>query len=271
VRESAAAAGEVVSVGVDAVGRIDADAVLASIDDDTALVHVQWANHEVGTVQPVEEIVRACRERGVLVHVDAATAAGHVPIDFAALDADLVSISAHKFGGPAGIGALLVRRGLRLRPMLRGGDQERARRAGFENVAAIAGFGAACASVDVDAEAAHQRALTTRLLDAVPRLDGVTVYGDPFGRVPHLVCLGVLGIEPQAVLLGLDRAGIAAHSGSACSSEALEPSPVLEAMGVDAHRSLRLSVGWPSTDQDIDALLTALPEVIEKLRALGAG
>jgi cysteine desulfurase len=271
VRESAGAAGEVVSVGVDAVGRIDADAVLASIDDDTALVHVQWANHEVGTVQPVEEIVRACRERGVLVHVDAATAAGHVPIDFAALDADLVSISAHKFGGPAGIGALLVRRGLRLRPMLRGGDQERARRAGFENVAAIAGFGAACASVDVDAEAAHQRALTTRLLDAVPRLDGVTVYGDPFGRVPHLVCLGVLGIEPQAVLLGLDRAGIAAHSGSACSSEALEPSPVLEAMGVDAHRSLRLSVGWPSTDQDIDALLTALPEVIEKLRALGAG
>jgi cysteine desulfurase len=136
----------------------------------------------------------------------------------------------------------------------------------MENVPAISGFGAVCAAIDVEVEAKHQRALTQRVLDA--GIDGAVVYGDPAGRVPHLVCLGILGIEPQAVLLGLDRAGIAAHSGSACSSEALEPSPVLEAMGVDAHRSLRISVGWSSTDADIDALLDALPEVIADLRRL---
>jgi cysteine desulfurase len=202
----------------------------------------------------------------VLVHVDAAQATGHLDIDFGALDADLLSVSAHKAGGPAGVGALLIRRGLRVRPLLVGGDQERARRAGLENVPGIVGFGAACASIDVEREAAQQRSLTQPVLDT--SFDGVVVYGDPDNRVPHLVCLGILGIEPQAVLLGLDRAGIAAHSGSACSSEALEPSPVLEAMGVDAHRSLRVSVGWSSTEADIDALLDALPRVIADLRRL---
>ena len=266
VRLATEAAGETTLVGVDRVGRVDVDQVINALRPDTSCVHVQWANHEVGTVQPVHDVVAACRERGVLVHVDAAQAAGHVDIDFGALDADLLSVSAHKMGGPPGIGALLVRRGLRLRPLLRGGDQERARRAGMENVPAISGFGAACTAIDVDVEAKQQRTLTQRVLDT--DIDGAVVYGDPVGRVPHLVCLGVLGIEPQAVLLGLDRAGIAAHSGSACSSEALEPSPVLEAMGVDAHRSLRISVGWSSTDDDIDALLDALPKVIADLRRL---
>ncbi|MGH9185501.1 MAG: cysteine desulfurase family protein [Acidimicrobiales bacterium] len=271
VRESAATAGDVTVVPVDGVGRVDPAHVVAAIRPDTGLVHVQWGNHEAGTVQPVAEVVAACRERGVLVHVDAAMAAGHVPLDFRRLGADLVSVSAHKFGGPPGAGALLVRRGLRLRPLLRGGDQERARRAGFENGPAIVGFGAACAAVDVETEAAEQRRLTDRVLSAVASgaFDGVVVYGDPVDRLPHIVCLGVTGIEPQAVLLGLDRAGVAAHSGSACSSEALEPSPVLEAMGVDAHRSLRVSVGWSSSDSDIDALLEALPQVIARLRALG--
>jgi cysteine desulfurase len=202
----------------------------------------------------------------VLAHVDAAQAAGHVNIGFDELGADLLSVSAHKLGGPAGTGALLVRRGLRLRSLLLGGDQERARRAGLENVAAIVAFGVACGAIDVDRETATQRALTQRVLDVT--FDGVVVYGDPVERVPHLVCLGIVGIEPQAVLLGLDRLGIAAHSGSACSSEALEPSPVLEAMGVDAHRSLRISVGWSSTDADIDALIDGLPRVIASLRAL---
>jgi cysteine desulfurase len=272
VREAAARAGDVTVVPVDGVGRVDPDAVLGAVRDDTALVHVQWGNHEVGTVQPVHEVVAACRERGVLVHVDAAQANGHVSVDFRDLDADLVSISAHKLGGPQGAGALLVRRGLRLRPLLVGGDQERARRAGLENAPAIAGFGAACAALaDGDRltrEAAAQRALTARVLDTAPSLDGVVVYGDPVERLPHLICLGVLGIEPQAVLLGLDRLGVAAHSGSACSSESLEPSPVLEAMGVDAHRSLRVSVGWSSADADIDLLLDALPRVIAELRSL---
>jgi cysteine desulfurase len=266
VRRSAEAAGTVTVVGVDRTGRVDVDAVFASVGPDTACVHIQAANHEVGTMQPVGDVVAGCRERGVLVHVDAAQAVGHVDVDFAVLDADLLSVSAHKFGGPLGVGALLVRRGLRLRPLLRGGDQERARRAGIENVPAIAGFAAACAELDVEHAEARERALTRRVLDAA--IDGVVVYGDPVERTPHIVCLGVLGIEPQAVLLGLDRAGIAAHSGSACSSEALEPSPVLAAMGVDAHRSLRVSVGWSSTDADIDALLDALPLVLADLRRL---
>ena len=278
VREASAAAtdatgGSVTVVGADRWGRIDPEEVAGAIRPDTALVHVQWGNHEVGTRQPVAEVVAGCRARGVLVHVDAAQAAGHDPIAFDTLGADLLSVSGHKVGGPPGTGALLVRRGLRVTPLLVGGDQERARRAGLENVPALAGFGACAALLadpaQVEAEARAAVALTRRVLDAVPDLDGVTVYGDPQDRLPHLVCLGIAGIEPQAVLLGLDQAGIAAHSGSACASEGLEDSPVLAAMGVDAHRSLRISVGWPSTDADVDALLDALPTIIGRLRALG--
>jgi cysteine desulfurase len=271
VRESAARAGDVTVVGVDQTGRVDPAAVVDAITPHTALVHVQWANHEVGTMQPVADIVTACRERGVLVHVDAAQAVGHVPIDFGALGADLMSISGHKFGAPAGTGALLVRRGLRLRALLLGSDQERARRAGFENGAAIAGFGAACAVLTVpgalDAEAAAAWRRTERVLREAGDVKGVQVYGNREHRAPHLVCLGFSDVEPQAVLLGLDRKGIAVHSGSACASESLEPSPVLEAMGVDAHRSLRVSVGWSTTDDDIDAFCSALPEVLDRLRA----
>ncbi len=271
VRRSAEALGEVTVVGVDARGRIDADELLGAIRPETGLVHLQWGNHEVATLQPVAEVAAACRERGVLLHVDAAQAAGHVPIAFDELGLDLLSVSAHKLGGPPGVGALLVRRGLRLRPLLLGGDQERARRAGLEPVAAIAGFGAAAdalAGGAHDVEATAQRALTDRILDGLAALDGVQPYGDVARRLPHLVCLGVDGVEPQAVLLGLDRIGVAAHSGSACSSESLEPSPVLEAMGVDAHHSLRLSVGWSSTVADVDAALDALPQILSSLRAL---
>lgn len=272
VREAAARAGDVTVVGVDHQGHVDPEELLAAIEPRTALVHLQWANHEVGTVQEVRDVVARCRERGVLVHVDAAQAAGRLPIAFDELGADLLSVSGHKLGAPPGTGALLVRRGLRLPPLLVGGDQERARRAGLENVPAIVGFGAAAAALasgdQISNEAAAARRLTARVLAASEQWDGVDVYGDPDNRAPHLVCLGTRGVEPQAVLLGLDQAGIAAHSGSACASEALEPSPVLEAMGVDAHRSLRVSVGWNTTDADIDALLETVPEVLTRLRAL---
>lgn len=282
VRHAAERVGEVTSVPVDGRGRVDADAVLAAIRPDTAAVHVQWGNHEVGTLQPVAEVVAGCRDRGVLVHVDAAQAAGRVPIAFDDLGADLLSVSGHKLGGPAGTGALLVRRGLRIPPLLVGGDQERARRAGLEPVAQLVGFGATCAALlapvagssaaevtaRLEVEAAESLRLTDRIRSLLAGMDGVVSYGDPDHRLPHLVCVGVEGVEPQGVLLGLDRAGIAAHSGSACSSESLEPSPVLEAMGVDAHHSLRLSVGWNTTDADIDRLADALPQVIEGLRAL---
>lgn len=272
VRFDADRAGRVTVVPVDGHARVDADAVVAAITPATALVHVQWGNHEVGTTQPVADVVAACRERGVLVHVDAAQAAGRVPIAFDDLGADLLTISGHKLGGPAGTGALLVRRGLRIAPLLLGGDQERARRAGLEPVAALVGLGAAAEAVTgtlVD-EAAEAERLTDRIRAAVDGIDGVAPYGDPEHRLPHLVCVGIEGIEPQGVLLGLDRAGVAAHSGSACATESLEPSPVLEAMGVDAHRSLRMSVGWSTTDADVDALLTALPATVDRLRALGA-
>jgi cysteine desulfurase len=259
-------------VGCDRRGRVDADELMAAVRTDTALVHLQWGNHEVGTTQPVEEVAARCRERGVLIHVDAAQAAGHVPVDFRALGADLMSVSAHKMGGPPGVGALLVRRGLRLDPLLVGGDQERARRAGLENVPAIAGWGAAAGALagglDEEEQTACQR--TTRVIEAATGLDGVELFGDAQDRLPHLVCLGIRGVEPQAVLLGLDQAGVAVHSGSACASEDLVPSPVLEAMGVDAHHSLRVSVGWNTTDDDIDALLEAMPAVLDRLRALGA-
>lgn len=263
--------GEVTEVGVDRTGRVDADDLLGAVRDDTALVHLQWGNHEVGTVQPVAEVVERCRERGVLVHVDAAQSVGHVAMDFGGLGADLVSLSGHKFGGPPGTGALLVRRGLRLAPLLLGGDQERARRAGMENVPAVVGLGAAAQELGERLHAEQDRAVeqTRRITDWVDATEGVELLGSRDHRLPHLVCLGIDGVEPQPVLLGLDRAGVAVHSGSSCSSEALEPSPVLEAMGVDAQRSLRISVGWSTTEADIDRLLTALPEVLDGLRALG--
>ena len=272
VRRSSEAFGPVTVVGCDAAGRIDPDEVLGAVGPDTGLVHVQFGNHEVGTLQPVAEIVAACRERGVLVHVDAAAAAAAFTT-VASVGADLVSLSAHKMGGPPGIGALLVRRGLRVRPLLAGGDQERARRAGLENTPAIVGWAAALADLQAngDREAREARRLTARVVRAAPGIAGVTVVGDALDRLGHIVCLTVEGVEPQAVLLGLDQRGIAAHSGSACSSEAWEPSPVLEAMGVDAHHSLRVSVGWNSSDADIDALLEALPDVLARLRALRTG
>jgi len=266
-------------VGVDGIGRVDPEEMISAIRPDTALVHLQWGNHEVATVQPVADIVAGCHEHDVLVHVDAAAAAGHVPIDFRSLGADLVSVSAHKMGGPPGVGALLVRRGLRLRPMLLGGSQERARRAGYENVPAIVGWGAAAElllSGGMERERVEAAERTQRILHAVASGalgEGVTAYGDtsPAGRLPHIVCLGVSGVEAEPVLLGLDQAGVAVHSGSACSSEELEPSPILEAMGVDAERSIRVSVGWNTTDDDIDAFLRAFPTVVSRLRALYAG
>lgn len=275
VRE-ASARHRMTEVAVDRRGRVDADEVLAAVEPTTALVHLQWGNHEVGTLQPIAEVVARCRERGVLTHVDAVAAAGHVPVAFRALGADLMSVSSHKLGGPPGVGALCVRRGLRLRPLLVGGDQERARRAGYENVPAIVGFGAVAerlAAGGVDDEARLARARTDRIVagavagDLGPGVEGV--LGDPVQRLPHLVCLALAGVEAEPVLLGLDGRGVAVHSGSSCSSESLEPSPVLEAMGVDASRSLRVSVGWSTVDDDVDAFLTALPPVLDQLLALG--
>jgi cysteine desulfurase len=259
---------DITIVGCNRVGRIDPDEIVAAIRPDTAVVHVQWANHEVGTVQPVADIVRACRERHVLVHVDAAQAAGRVPIDFGEVGADLMSICAHKHGGPPGIGALLIRRGVRLRSLIRGAEQERGRRAGLEPTVLALGWAAALDSIDINTEAMQARRHSQLVRDIVDAVGDTVCFGDEQARLDHLVCASVGGIEPQAVLIGHDQRGISIHSGSACASEDLQPSPVLEAMGVDAHRSLRISVGWGSNDDDIGAFAAAFAPIVQSLRAL---
>ena len=265
--------GTVASIGVDRFGRIDLAALIGAIDEQTSLVHLQWGNHEVGTLQPIEEVVNHCNRLGVLVHLDASQAAGRVPISFDALGADLLSFSGHRFGAPAGTGVLAVRRGLRLEPLLQGSDQERGRRAGLEALVAIMGLGAAAVALDpvhLDREQQQSRTLIADIVELATAIDGVELLGDPdpLGRLPHIACFAVEGVEPQAVLLALDQRGIAAHSGSACASEEIEPSPVLEAMGADAARSLRFSVGWNSSGADVDALRTHLRPTIEALRSL---
>ncbi len=241
-----------------------------------ALVHCQWANHEVGTLQPVHTIVKLCREAGVAVHVDAVAACGHVPMDLGLLGADLVSISAHKFGGVGGAGALIVRRGTRRTPFIVGGEQERARRAGFEAITALIAFGAAAEVLAAHgrdrlrSESERARRHIAAIIDVAEQVDDVELVGvrDAEGRLPHLACLGVRGIEAEAVLIGLDRAGVAVHSGSACSSESIEPSPVLRAMGVDPNHSLRASVGWSTTDAEVATFGAAFGDVVAHLRSL---
>ena len=261
---------EVTSIGVDRTGRFDAAEVIAAIRADTSLVTVQLANHEVGTLQPAADVCAAARELDVVVHVDACAAAGHVAVDFRALDADLCSVTAHKLGGPKGAGALLVRRGLRFPPFLVGGAQERARRAGIEDVPAWVGFGAACAAVDVEGEAAAQRALIALAVTVIDRVPDVERFGSEGAQasLPHVLCFGVHGVEAEPILLALDQHGVAVHSGSSCSSETLEPSPVLAAMGVDADHSLRISVGWSSSVAEVDRFVEVFPGIVQRLRGL---
>lgn len=260
-------------LAVSADGAIEIESVeeLLAGSRPVALVNCQWANQEVGTIQPVGEVAARCRAADVALHVDAAAAFGHVPTDLGALGADYVSVSAHKLGGPAGVGALILGPRVRLRPLIVGGSQERARRAGIENLLGIVGFGAAAADLveTLDAEARAAAALTIELASLATSVTGVRSIGSTDRRVPHISCFVVDGVLGEAVLLSLDRAGIAAHSGSACSSELLEPSPVLAAMGEDPDRSLRLSVGWSSSRADLAAFAAAFGPAVEQLRALG--
>lgn len=273
VRLAARRVAPVVEVPVDGLGRLD----LGALEDllraqDPALVCCQWANHEVGTLQPVRETVAACRSRGVPVLVDAAAAAGYERLCFDELGADLLAVSAHKLGGPPGVGALAVRRSVRLEPLLVGGEQERGRRAGFENLLGAVGFAAVAEALAIpgrlEAEERRAREETLRLLEAARSVPGVRTFGDTERRVAHIVCVGVDDVEAEAVVLGLDRRGVAVHSGAACASEALEPSPVLVAMGAPAERSLRCSVGWSTTAEDVAAFAREFPEVVGELRAL---
>jgi cysteine desulfurase len=213
----------------------------------------------------------------VLLHVDATSGAGLVSVDFDALGADLMSVACHHIGGPRGIGALLVRKGLRIAPLLLGGAQERARRAGLENIAGAVGFGALADALasggTLASESARVHRQAAALREVATTLAGVRLYGpeDRNLRLPGLVCVGFEDIEAEPILIGLDQRGVAAHSGSSCSSELLEPSPVLAAMGADSERSLRLSAGWSTTDAEIAFAGERLVEVVGELRRLRGG
>ena len=256
------------TVPVDETGRVNVDDVAEAIRADTAVVHLQWTNHEVGTTQPVPELAELCAESESLLHVDAAQAGTQIA-GAVASGADLTSISGHKLGGPSS-GLLILRKGLRLPPLLVGGDQERARRGGMEDVLAAVGLAAAVEATCNSAveEAERSRHLCDRLISWADQRHGVSMVGNSENRAPNIVCLTLDDIEPQPVLMGLDSAGIAAHSGSACSSEIGEPSAILQAMGVDAHHSLRLSVGWNSTDSDVSRALDVLDRLLDELSSL---
>jgi cysteine desulfurase len=259
---------------VDQTGIVSPDALRAALTDDTAIVSVMHANNEIGTVQPVAELAGLARERGVLVHTDAVQSAGKIPVDVKALGVDLLSLSAHKFYGPKGVGALWIRRGVRLLPVLTGGKHERNRRAGTENVAGIVGLGVAAtlAAAKMDEEARRVSALRDRLEEGILRVvSGTAINGVRSPRVPNTTNISFDRIEAESLLIALDLEGVAVSTGSACSSGTLEPSHVLKAMGFPPHRtqnSIRFSLGTATTEADVDRIVAILPAIVEKLRTL---
>ncbi len=261
-------------LGVDGKGRISLDELEKSLDKDTALVSVMHANNEVGNIYPIAEAGALCRERGIPFHTDAVQTVGKLPINLAELPVDYLALSGHKLHAPKGVGALYVRKGALFRPFLRGGHQERGRRAGTEAVPNIVALGAACelAGRHIGEEgtkvAALRDRLESRLLAAIP---DTIVNGDPTNRLPGTMNLSFKYVEGEAILLLLDQYGICGSSGSACTSGSLEPSHVLRAMGVPftyAHGSLRLSLCRWNTEEEVDFVAAKLPEIIARLREI---
>ena len=259
---------------VDSSGIVAVSALEAAITDETALVSVMHANNEIGTIQPVADLARVAHTRGALMHTDAVQSVGKIPVDVRALDVDLLSLSGHKFNGPKGTGALWIKRGTRMLPILTGGKHERNRRAGTENVPGIAGLGVAArlAAGKMAGEATRVGALRDRLeeqiLSAVP---GTAVNGARSPRVPNTTNISFDRVEAESLLIALDLEGVAVSTGSACSSGTLEPSHVLKAMGLPVHRtqnSLRFSLGLFSTGEEVDYVVRVLPRLVEKLRNL---
>jgi cysteine desulfurase len=259
---------------VDENGIVSPDVLRSAMTDVTALVSVMHANNEIGTVQPIAELSAIARERRAVFHTDAVQSAGKIPIDIKALGVDLLSMSAHKFYGPKGVGALWIRRGVRLQAPLTGGKQERNRRAGTENVSGIAGMGVAAreARARMVAEATRLAALRDRLEDGILRgVTGTALNGVRSPRVPNTTNISFDRTEAESLLIALDLEGIAVSTGSACSSGTLEPSHVLKAMGLPAHRtqnSIRFSLGSANTEAEIDRVIAVLPGIVEKLRSL---
>lgn len=266
---------DVTILPVDGDGLVDLDGFRNALRPDTILASVMYANNEVGTIQPIREMGVICREKGVLFHTDAVQSAGHIPIDVKDLPVDLLTMAAHKMYGPKGVGALYVRKGVRIAPLVHGGGQEFGLRSGTENTAGLVGFGAAAelamrriASGEIDEE----RRLRDRLIDGVlTRVEDSTLTGHRTLRLPFHASFCIRYIEGEAMLLRLDFAGIGASSGSACTSGSLEPSYVLLAMGLDhvtAHGSLRLTLGKDTAEEDIAYILETLPPIVQTLRAM---
>ena len=265
---------EVTYLPVDEYGMVTAEQVEKAIRPDTVLVSIMFANNEVGTIMPIEQIGETCRKYGVLVHTDAVQAVGHVPVDVEKMHIDLLSLSGHKFHGPKGVGALYVRKGVRIPALILGGAQERRKRAGTENVPGIVGMGKAIelATAELEDNAAKMKVLRDRLIFGIPaRIPDVKLNGHPTERLPNNVNFSIRFIEGESILLMLDLNGIAASSGSACTSGSLDPSHVLLAMGLShevAHGSLRLTLSEFTTPEEIDYVLDTLPPIVEKLRAM---
>lgn len=259
---------------VDQDGLVTAEQVAAAIRPDTILVSIMFANNEVGTIMPIQEIGAVCKEKGVLFHTDAVQAVGHIPVDVQAMHIDMLSLSAHKFHGPKGVGALYCRKGIRLPSYIMGGAQERGRRAGTENVAGIVGLGAAIqlATEQLEENRAKMTALRDRLMTGIQtRISEVKLNGHPTNRLPNNVNFSFKYIEGESILLMLDMNGIAASSGSACTSGSLDPSHVLLALGLPheiAHGSVRLTLGDETTEEDIDYTIDVLEKTVARLRAM---
>ncbi|MBN2058340.1 MAG: cysteine desulfurase NifS [Candidatus Saganbacteria bacterium] len=265
---------KVTYLDVDKYGLVDPAAVKAAITDKTVLVSIMHANNEIGTIQPIEQISTITKEAGVLLHTDAVQTVGQIEVDVDKLGVDLLSLSAHKFYGPKGVGALYVRKGTRLEPYIRGGGQEKRRRASTENVPGIIGLGKAAeiAKAEINERVAHLLPLRDRLIKGIlDNIPEVILNGHPVQRLPKNVNVSVKYIEGEAMLLKLDLEGIAASTGSACSSGTLDPSHVLLAIGLThelAHGSIRFSLGRTNTDKDIDHVLEVFPKIVKKLRQM---
>ena len=262
---------EVTYLDVHSNGLITAAEVEKAIRPDTALVTIMYANNEVGTIQPIREIGEVCKKHGVVFHTDAVQAAGHIPVDIKADNIDMLSISAHKFHGPKGVGVLYCKRGIPLNTCIEGGAQERGRRAGTENIAGIVAMAQALqdACKNMAANAKKESVLRDKLIDGLLKIPHSKLNGDRKNRLPNNVNICFEGIEGEGLLLHLDARGICASSGSACTSGSLDPSHVLLALGLPhevAHGSLRLSLSEYNTEDDIKAILKAVPEVVEYLR-----
>ena len=264
---------EITLLDVHKNGIVTAEEVKNAIREDTCLVTIMFANNEIGTVQPIAEIGAVCKEKGVLFHTDAVQAAGHLKIDVQEMNIDMLSISAHKFHGPKGVGALYCRKGILLQNLIEGGAQERGKRAGTENLPAIVGMAKALddACKNIDKNAKYVSALRDKLIAGLSTIEHSVVNGDTVNRLPGNVNMCFEGIEGESLLLLLDMKGIEASSGSACTSGSLDPSHVLLAIGLPhevAHGSLRLSICEENTEEEIDYIIKCVPEVVEYLRGM---